>query len=115
MAHKRGRKKKTKRKKNSNDSLGNNQTRTPSDLSATNRKNDKKKRKKERKGKKNEVTHIHGCLRASAAVMRLAGLTVSMWLMRFLASGVTVSHSGDGYCVRRQSKNLKKKRKKKSC
>ena len=43
------------------------------------------------------ITQIHGCLRASAAVMRLAGLTVNIWLMRFLASGVTVSHSGDGY------------------
>ena len=29
--------------------------------------------------------------------MRLAGLTVNIWLIRFLASGVTVSHSGDGY------------------
>ena len=42
-------------------------------------------------------TQIHGCFRASAAVMRLAGLTVNIELMRFLASGVTVSHSGEGY------------------
>ncbi len=27
----------------------------------------------------------------------LAGFTVSILLMRFLASGVTVSHSGEGY------------------
>uniref|UniRef100_A0A6B0UQA6 Secreted protein n=1 Tax=Ixodes ricinus TaxID=34613 RepID=A0A6B0UQA6_IXORI len=39
---------------------------------------------------------IQGCFKASAAVILLAGLTVSMLLMRFLASGVTVSHSGDG-------------------
>ena len=43
------------------------------------------------------LTQIHGCLRASEDVMRLAGLTVSILLIRFLASGVTVSHSGDGY------------------
>jgi hypothetical protein len=42
------------------------------------------------------LTHIHTCLSASVAVMRLAGLTVSILLMRLLASGVTVSHSGDG-------------------
>lgn len=42
------------------------------------------------------LTQTHGCFRASWAVMRLAGLMVSIWLMRFLASGVTVSHSGDG-------------------
>ena len=49
------------------------------------------------------LTHIHGCLSASEAVMRLAGLTVSMLLMRCLASGVTVSHSGDGYWSTKQS------------
>lgn len=43
-------------------------------------------------------TQIQGCLRASAAVMRLLGLMVSILLMRSLASGVTVSHSGDGNC-----------------
>lgn len=42
------------------------------------------------------LTQTHGCFSASCAVMRLAGLMVSIWLMRFLASGVTVSHSGDG-------------------
>lgn len=42
------------------------------------------------------LTQTHGCLRASWAVMRLAGLMVSIWLMRFFASGVTVSHSGEG-------------------
>lgn len=45
------------------------------------------------------LTQTHGCLRASWAVMRLAGLMVSIWLMRFFASGVTVSHSGEGNCV----------------
>ena len=44
------------------------------------------------------LTHIHGCLSASCAVIRLAGFTVSILLIRFLASGVTVSHSGEGYC-----------------
>lgn len=44
------------------------------------------------------LTQTHGCLRASWAVMRLAGLMVSIWLMRFFASGVTVSHSGEGNC-----------------
>lgn len=42
------------------------------------------------------LTQIHGCFSASEAVMRLAGLIVSILLMRSLASGVTVSHSGDG-------------------
>lgn len=42
------------------------------------------------------LTQTHGCFSASCAVMRLAGLMVNIWLMRFLASGVTVSHSGDG-------------------
>lgn len=51
-------------------------------------------------------TQIQGCFRASAAVMRLLGLMVSILLIRSLASGVTVSHSGDGNC--------KKKKKKKS-
>lgn len=44
------------------------------------------------------LTHIHGCFRASAAVILFPGFTVSIWLMRFFASGVTVSHSGLGYC-----------------
>lgn len=43
-----------------------------------------------------ELTEIHGCLRASEAVMRLAGLMVNILLIRSFASGVTVSHSGDG-------------------
>lgn len=42
---------------------------------------------------------IQGCFSASSAVIRLAGFTVSIELIRFFASGVTVSHSGDGYCV----------------
>lgn len=42
-------------------------------------------------------TQIHGCFSASAAVIRLLGFTVSIWLIKFFASGVTVSHSGDGY------------------
>lgn len=46
-------------------------------------------------------TQIQGCLRASAAVMRLLGLMVSILLIRSLASGVTVSHSGDGNCQKR--------------
>lgn len=41
---------------------------------------------------------IHGCFNASPAVILLAGLTVSIELIKFFASGVTVSHSGDGYC-----------------
>ena len=44
------------------------------------------------------LTQIHGCFSASAALIRFAGLTVNILLMRFFASGVTVSHSGDGYC-----------------
>lgn len=55
--------------------------------------------------KTNELTHIHGCLRASDAVTRLAGFTVNIWLIRFFASGVTVSHSGDGYYERNSIKN----------
>lgn len=43
------------------------------------------------------LTLIHGCLRAWDAEMRLAGLTVSMLFIRFFASAVTVSHSGEGY------------------
>merc|ERR1719460_3537505 len=39
---------------------------------------------------------IQGCFRASSARILLAGLTVSIWLIRFFASGVTVSHSGEG-------------------
>ena len=42
------------------------------------------------------LTEIQGCFRASAAVMRFPGLIVSILLMRSLASGVTVSHSGEG-------------------
>ena len=45
------------------------------------------------------LTQIHGCFNASDAVMRLYGLTVNIWLIKFFASGVTVSHSGDGYYV----------------
>lgn len=41
--------------------------------------------------------HIQGCFKASVAVIRLAGFTVNIELIKFLASGVTVSHSGDGY------------------
>lgn len=40
---------------------------------------------------------IQGCFNASAAVIRFAGFTVSIEFIKFLASGVTVSHSGDGY------------------
>ena len=49
-------------------------------------------------------TQIHGCLRASFAVILLLGFTVSIWLMRFFASGVTVSHSGVGYCFTKKKK-----------
>ena len=49
------------------------------------------------------LTHIQGCLSASTALMRLLGFTVNIQLMRFFASDVTVSHSGDGYCDRRDS------------
>lgn len=42
------------------------------------------------------LTQIQGCLRACSAVILLAGLMVSIWLIKFFASGVTVSHSGDG-------------------
>lgn len=52
-------------------------------------------------------TQIQGCLRASAAVMRLLGLMVSILLIRSLASGVTVSHSGDGnYQGKRRRRGL---------
>lgn len=44
------------------------------------------------------LTQIQGCLSASCAVIRLDGFTVNMLFMRFFASGVTVSHSGEGYC-----------------
>lgn len=47
------------------------------------------------------LTDIQGCFRASAAVMRLDGLMVSILLMRSFASGVTVSHSGEGNCQQR--------------
>lgn len=49
-------------------------------------------------------TQIQGCFRASAAVMRLLGLMVSILLIRSLASGVTVSHSGDGNCKKKKKK-----------
>ena len=42
------------------------------------------------------LTQTHGCLRACSAVILLAGLIVNIWLIRFFASGVTVSHSGEG-------------------
>ena len=41
---------------------------------------------------------IHGCFSAPAAVILFAGFTVSIESIRFFASGVTVSHSGVGYC-----------------
>jgi len=44
---------------------------------------------------------IQGCLRACSAVILRPGGTVSIELIRFFASGVTVSHSGDGYCIMR--------------
>ena len=44
------------------------------------------------------LTQIQGCLSASSERILFEGLTVNIWLMRFLASGVTVSHSGEGYC-----------------
>lgn len=47
-----------------------------------------------------EHTAIHGCLRASTAVILLAWSTVSIFLMRSFASAVTVSHSGNGNCNR---------------
>lgn len=50
------------------------------------------------------LTQTHGCLRASWAVILLAGLMVSIWLIRFLASGVTVSHSGEGNCNRNRGR-----------
>lgn len=43
-----------------------------------------------------KLTDIQGCFRASAAVMRLDGFMVNILLMRSFASGVTVSHSGEG-------------------
>lgn len=52
------------------------------------------------------LTQTHGCLRAWSAVIRLAGLIVNIWLIRFLASGVTVSHSGEGNWRRRKKKNV---------
>ena len=48
-------------------------------------------------------TQIQGCFSASDAVILLAGLTVSILFMRFFASGVTVSHSGDGYWKKAQT------------
>ncbi len=44
-----------------------------------------------------ELTKIHWCLSASAAVIRLEGFIVSIELIRLFASAVTVSHSGGGY------------------
>lgn len=44
----------------------------------------------------NILTQIHGCFSASDAVIRFAGLMVSILLIRSFASGVTVSHSGEG-------------------
>lgn len=41
-------------------------------------------------------TQIQGCLSASVAVTLLAGLMVNILLIRSFASGVTVSHSGEG-------------------
>jgi len=46
------------------------------------------------------LTQIHGCFSASLAVILFPGFTVSIWFIRFLASGVTVSHSGLGYCAK---------------
>lgn len=45
-----------------------------------------------------KLTDIQGCFRASAAVMRLDGFMVNILLIRSFASGVTVSHSGEGNC-----------------
>ena len=44
------------------------------------------------------LTQIQGCFRASSERILLDGFTVNIWFIRFLASGVTVSHSGEGYC-----------------
>jgi len=55
------------------------------------------------------LTQIHGCLRASEAVIRLAGFTDNIWLIRFLPSGVTVSHSGDGYYIYTGEQNKQRK------
>lgn len=52
------------------------------------------------------LTDIHGCFRASAAVIRLDGLIVNILLMRSFASGVTVSHSGEGNCKYKKIKPL---------
>lgn len=52
------------------------------------------------------LTDIQGCFRASAAVIRLDGLIVNILLMRSFASGVTVSHSGDGNYKSKGSKCL---------
>lgn len=53
---------------------------------------------KNAKKKQSKITQIQGCFRASNAVIRFDGFTVSIWLIKFFASGVTVSHSGEGYC-----------------
>lgn len=42
------------------------------------------------------LTQIHGCLRASAANILLAGFSDNMLMIRLFASRVTVSHSGEG-------------------
>ena len=49
------------------------------------------------------ITQIQGCFKASLALIRFAGLTVNMRLIRFLASAVTVSHSGEGYYEKRRN------------
>lgn len=51
-----------------------------------------------RSGQGGALTQTQGCLSAWSAVILLAGLIVNIWLIRFLASGVTVSHSGEGNC-----------------
>jgi len=45
----------------------------------------------------NKLTQIHGCLRASVALIRRLGLILSIESIKRFASVVTVSHSGDGY------------------
>lgn len=48
--------------------------------------------------KRQTLTQIQGCFKASLAVILFPGLTVSIRWISVLASGVTVSHSGEGYC-----------------
>lgn len=38
---------------------------------------------------------IHESFKAISAVIRLSGFVVNIWRIKFLASGVTVSHSGE--------------------